>query len=43
MTGRYVERDHDPLKAAADQVSMRIANVMNGAAANSVTLKGARN
>lgn len=30
MTGRYVERDHDPLRQAADEVSARIANAMTG-------------
>lgn len=30
MTGRYVERDHDPLRQAADEVSARIADAMNG-------------
>ncbi|MEJ2121954.1 MAG: tyrosine-type recombinase/integrase [Alphaproteobacteria bacterium] len=30
MTGRYVERDHDPIRAAADQVSGRIAAAMGG-------------
>jgi integrase len=32
MTGRYVERDTNPLRAAADQVSGRIAAAMNGVA-----------
>ncbi len=33
MTGRYVERDTNPLRAAADQVSARIAAAMSGGAA----------
>ena len=30
MTGRYVERDNDPLRAASDQVASRIAAAMEG-------------
>jgi integrase len=30
MTGRYVERDHDPVRQAADQVAGRIAAAMDG-------------
>jgi integrase len=30
MTARYVERDTDPLRAAADQVAGRIAEAMGG-------------
>jgi hypothetical protein len=31
MTGRYVERDNNPLRAAADQVAGRIAAALNAA------------
>ena len=38
MTGRYVERDHEPVRAAADQVSGRIAAAMEGKAGDVVPL-----
>jgi len=38
MTGRYVERDTDPLRAAADHVSGRIAAAMAGKTAEVVPL-----
>ena len=39
MTGRYVEKDADPLKRAADIVAGRIAAAMEGKAAEVVTPK----
>ncbi len=38
MTGRYVEKDADPLKRAADAVATRIAAAMEGKTAESVPL-----
>ncbi len=40
MTGRYVEKDADPLKRAADAVSARIAAAMEGKSADVVPLPG---
>ena len=40
MTGRYVERDTDPLRAAADHVSSRIAAAMSGASAKVIRFRG---
>ena len=39
MTGRYVERDTDPLRGAADAVAGRIAAAMGGASGEVVDLK----
>ncbi|MCZ6772776.1 MAG: tyrosine-type recombinase/integrase, partial [Proteobacteria bacterium] len=38
MTGRYVQRDHDPVRAVADHVSGRIAAAMSGHQAEVVPL-----
>jgi hypothetical protein len=38
MTGRYVERNADPLRAAAEAVSSQIAAAMAGAKADVVPL-----
>jgi integrase len=42
MTGRYVERNADPLRAAAEAVSSKIAAAMAGTRAEVVALKGRR-
>jgi integrase len=42
MTGRYVERAADPLRAVADQVSGRVAAAMDGRKAGVVSLDRAR-
>ncbi|MGE0735297.1 MAG: tyrosine-type recombinase/integrase [Alphaproteobacteria bacterium] len=43
MTGRYVEKDSDPLRRAADAVGGRIAAAMDGKAAKVVKLGGRKN
>jgi integrase len=42
MTGRYVERNVDPLRAAAEAISSRIAAAMAGNRAEVVPLAGPR-
>ena len=42
MTSRYVERDIDPLRTAADAVSGRIAAAMRGESAEVVELSKAK-
>jgi hypothetical protein len=39
MTGRYVERAADPLRAVADQVAGRVAAAMDGREAPVVSLE----
>ncbi len=39
MTGRYVERAADPMRALADQVSNRVAAAMDGREAKVFPLK----
>jgi len=42
MTGRYVERDTDPLRALSDKVENRIAAAMNGKDAEILEVNGAK-
>jgi hypothetical protein len=42
MAGRYVSRNADPLRAAADAVSGQIAAAMEGKPAEVVSIKDAR-
>jgi integrase len=42
MAGRYVSRNADPLRAAADAVSGQIAAAMEGKPAEVVSIKGGR-
>ena len=42
MTGRYVERAVDPVRALADKVSGRIAAAMSGGRAEVVPLRDKR-
>jgi hypothetical protein len=42
MTGRYVERAADPLRAVADQVAGRVAAAMDGRKAPVISLDRVR-